>query len=140
VVLLCSRDSQASTSAQVSKRDPEGHQKFSTELLSAKQRSARPISLAQLALQASLAQPPICPVCPVLFITSKRHCPPRVLPQHMHLSQLTSLCQLARVLGSSKKLQHTTRSFLVCFSLWSPNQCRSIKQCKEDQYMCVLSK
>jgi hypothetical protein len=38
-------------------------------------------------------------------------CPPQVLLQHVHLSQLSSLCQWARVHGSSKKPQHTTRSF-----------------------------
>jgi hypothetical protein len=48
-----------------------------------------------------------------------------VLPQHVCLSQLTSLCQSAQVRGSSKKLQHTTRSFLVHFSLWSPNKSSS---------------
>uniref|UniRef100_A0ABK0M6Z3 Murine leukemia virus integrase C-terminal domain-containing protein n=1 Tax=Rattus norvegicus TaxID=10116 RepID=A0ABK0M6Z3_RAT len=36
-----------------------------------------------------------------------------VLPQ---LSQLTSLCQSARVQGSGKKLRHTTTSFFCCVS------------------------
>ena len=61
-----------------------------------------------------------------------------VLPQHMRLSQLTSLCQSAQVCRSSKKLQHTTRSFLVHFSLWSPDKCSSTMQCKIDMH--VLSK
>jgi hypothetical protein len=39
-----------------------------------------------------------------------------VLTQHSSLCQLTSLCQSAQVHGSSKKLQHTTRSFW-CISL-----------------------
>jgi hypothetical protein len=55
------------------------------------------------------------------------------------LSQLTSLCQSARVHRIGKKLQHITRSFLVCFSLWSPDKPSSTMQCKADQYMtCVL--
>ena len=40
-------------------------------------------------------------------------CPPQVLPQHVSLSQLTSLCYSSRVQGSGKKLQHTTRSVLA---------------------------
>jgi hypothetical protein len=62
-----------------------------------------------------------------------------VLPQYMCLSQLTSICQSAQVHGSGNELQHTTRSFLVCFSLWNLNKC-STTQCKADQYMRVVSK
>ena len=57
----------------------------------------------------------------------------------MHLSQLTSLCQSAQVLGSCKKLQHTTRFLMHC-SLWGPGKCSSTMQCKADQYMCVVSR
>ena len=60
-----------------------------------------------------------------------------VLPQHMNLLQLTSLCQSARVHRSLKKVQHTTKSFLVCFSLCSSDIWSSTKG---DQYMCVVSK
>jgi hypothetical protein len=63
-----------------------------------------------------------------------------VLSQHMHPSQLTSLCQSARVHKSGKKLQHTTRSFLVCFSLWSHNEWSSTTQCKVGRYMYVISR
>ena len=104
----------------------------------------RPTSIAQLAVPASQALSPS--LCGVLFIPSKHHVSsmgltsPRVLPQHVCLSQLISLCQSVQVHGSSKKLQHTTRSFLVHFSLWSPDKCSSTTQCKADQYMCVVSK
>ena len=42
-------------------------------------------------------------------------CLPWVLPQHVCLSQLTSLCQIAQVQRNSKKLQHNTEVFwCVC--------------------------
>ena len=47
------------------------------------------------------------------------------------------LCQSPQVCWSSKKPWHTTRSFLVCFFLWSPNKWNSTTQCKADQYMHV---
>jgi hypothetical protein len=65
-------------------------------------------------------------------------CPPWLLPQHVCLSQLTLLCQSARVCRSCKKLQQITRSVLACFSLWSPNKWSSSTQCKVDRYMCVI--
>jgi len=37
----------------------------------------------------------------------------------------------------AQKPWHTTRSFLVCFLLWSPNKWNSTTQCKADQYMHV---
>ena len=74
-------------------------------------------------------------VCQVLFILSPIiTCPPWVLPQHM--SDLR-WHHSASDHKSSKKSQHTTRSFLVHFSLWRPNKCSSTKQCKADQYMHV---
>jgi hypothetical protein len=46
----------------------------------------------------------------VLFILSPNTtCPPQVWPQHVSLSQLTSLCQSTRVPESGKKPQHTTK-------------------------------
>jgi hypothetical protein len=52
-----------------------------------------------------------------------------------HMSCLRMQIQLdCRI---NKKLQHTTRSFLLHFSLWNPNKCSSTTQCKADQYMCV---
>jgi hypothetical protein len=39
----------------------------------------------------------------------------------------------------ARSRQHTTRSFLVRFSLWSPDKCSSTTQCKVDHYMHVVS-
>jgi hypothetical protein len=50
------------------------------------------------------------------------------------------LCPSAGVWGSSKKLQHTTRSFLVHFCLWSSDKCSSTMQRKVDQHLRVVSK
>jgi hypothetical protein len=41
------------------------------------------------------------------------------------------------ILPISPSLQHTTRCFLMCFSLWSLDKCSSTTQCKVDQ-LCVL--
>lgn len=41
--------------------------------------------------------------------------PPRIFPQYMSLSQLTSLFQSAQVHRCYKKLQHTIRNFFGCF-------------------------
>jgi hypothetical protein len=50
----------------------------------------------------------------VLFIVSLGiTCPPRALPEHLHLSPVMSLYQSAGVIRSDKKLWHTTRSFLL---------------------------
>ena len=64
------------------------------------------------------------------------------LPQHMCLSQLTSLCQSALVWGKQQGTVTCYQKFfvLVCFSLWSPNKCSSTTQCKVDQYMHIVSK
>ena len=56
-----------------------------------------------------------------------------VLPQHLSLTWLSSVCKSSRVLGSSKKHQYNTRTFLVPFSLWSPNKWNSNIQWKVDQ-------
>ena len=80
-------------------------------------------------------------VCWTLFIHPPNiTCFPRFLPQHLYLSQLTSLCQSARVHRSITKPQHTARRFLVHFSLWSPDKCSSTTQCKGDWYMHVISR
>ena len=118
-----SRDSQPLASARVSRRDQEGCQeKFSNVPLSVKQRpkTQDPQALhSQLYKQTriSLHHQPLRPFYTPPNIT----CPSPVLPQHASLSQLTSLCQSAQVQGSGKILQHTTRSFLVSFCLWSPD-------------------
>ena len=57
-----------------------------------------------------------------------------------HVPCLGKLILSARVLGSCNKLQHTTGSFFVRFSLWSPDKCSSTTQCKVDQYTHVISK
>ena len=64
-----------------------------------------------------------------------RTCPPRALPQHESCFRIPS----AQVHRSSNNLQHTTRRFLVHFSLWSPDKCSSTRQRKADQYMHVVS-
>jgi hypothetical protein len=72
---------------------------------------------------SSLSKPSLAPatVCPVLFIPSEHHvsstvpASAQVLPQHVHLSQLTSLRQSAWVHWSDKKLQHTTRRFFFLY-------------------------
>lgn len=76
----------------------------------------------------------------VLLLPPNISCPPRVLPQCACLSQLTSLCQVARIRRSGNRLQHTTRFFLVGFSLWSSDKCSSATQCKADQYSTSLAK
>jgi hypothetical protein len=124
-VALPSRDSQASTSAQVSRRDQEDCQRFLTVPLSAKQRSAKYESSKHCAKLT---------VHRVLFITSKHH---------MSSTCLASACVSVSaditlpIQRSGKKLQHTTRSFLVFLS-WCPDKFSSIMQCKVEQYMCII--
>ena len=65
-------------------------------------------------------------------------CPPCILPCQVSclsiwLTWLSSVCKSSRVLGSSKKHQYNTRTFLVPFSLWSPNKWNSNIQWKVDQ-------
>ena len=66
----------------------------------------------------------------------------------LHMSALakchfTCIClswhHSARVWGSSKK-PNTTRRFLECFSLWSPNKWSSTMQCKADLLCLLLAK
>jgi hypothetical protein len=69
-------------------------------------------------------------------------CPPPVLPQHqhMHLSQLTSLCQSAWVFRSGKKLQHITRSFW-CVSLYGvPANAAQLCNVRRTKACMLLSK
>jgi hypothetical protein len=78
-----------------------------------------------------------------IFIPPNITCPPRVLPQHVSLSQLTSLCQLAQVQASSKKVQQTTRHFGGPFSFRSSDKYSLAKKCKvvlvKNLSSCVLS-
>ena len=148
-MVLSSRDSQVPDLTQVIMKDQgqqEPQEMFSALLLSAKPRPAKMLDQQVFSyaskLRSSLHH---CLFRPVY--TSFKHqvssvgfalaC---VLPQHMSLSQLTSLCQSAQVCRSGKKLQHTIRRFLVHFSLWNPDKCHSTMQCKADQYSCVVSK
>ena len=64
-------------------------------------------------------------------------CPPRVLSQHTSLSQLTSLCQSPDSTEAARSRRNLTRSFSVCFSLWSPDKWTSRMQCKANQCVCV---
>ena len=118
-----SRDSQASALAQVSRRNQGRSTRQSSRLCSLSEmktsKDKRPTSVAQA---SSISKPSSAPItiCWVLFILLPNiRCPPWVLPPHVHLSQMTSLCQSARVHRSSKRLQHTTRSFFFfwCISL-----------------------
>ena len=63
-------------------------------------------------------------------------CPTWILPQHMCLSQLTSLCHSAQVCTSGKKLQHSTR-FWVCFSLWNPDKWSSTSDVRQTNTLVV---
>jgi hypothetical protein len=74
----------------------------------------RATSVAQLAVTAGQALSPL--LIGVLFMPSKHHVTSSALPQHM--SCLNTCIQSARILGSSNKLQHSTRRFIVHFSLW----------------------
>ena len=115
VVALPSRDSQALARPRVIRRDQgqQEHQiKFSAVPLSVKQRSAKMQDQqalhSQLYMQAKLSLIH-CPLSP-FYTPSKHQVSVRALPQHVCLSQPTSLCQSAQVCGSGKKLQHSTRS------------------------------
>jgi hypothetical protein len=92
--------------------------------LSAKQRSVK-IRDQESFCYVSKPNSPSVIVHWVLFILFPNSvCPPWFLPQHVSclntwsLSQLTLLCQSAWVLRNSKKLQHTTRRFFLCLSLY----------------------
>ena len=74
----------------------------------------------------------------VLFLRSKHQCPPKVLHQHIYLSQLTALCQSAQFHRSHKELQYTAMRFLV-YSLYGlQKKCNSTTHCKADQYICAV--
>ena len=68
-------------------------------------------------------------------------CPPQVLPQHVYyLSMWVCLswhhsANQPESSEAARNREHTTRRFLVCFPLWSPNKWSSTMQCKADQYI-----
>jgi hypothetical protein len=68
----------------------------------------------------------------VLFISPPSFTsPPCVFPQHFRLSQLTSLCQSARVHGSSKKSSAHHQKFLgalLCGVLTNGAQLRNVRR------------
>ena len=75
----------------------------------------------------------------IYLYSSTITCPPWVLPQHMCMSQLTSLCQSAQVCWSSEKATaHHQKIFLVWLSLWNPGKWSSTMKYKADQYMHVI--
>jgi hypothetical protein len=97
----------------------------------------RPRRTAQPALQASPSHSLLSP----MYTSSKHQVPSTGLASAREsVSDDVTRCQSARALRSGKRLQHTTRSFLLCFSLWSPDKWSSTKQCKVDQYMHAISK
>lgn len=65
-------------------------------------------------------------------------CPPRALLQHV--SYLNTSIHPISLSLSSKKLEHTTGSFLVNFSLLCPDKYSSTTQCKVNQCIHVTSK
>jgi hypothetical protein len=112
-----SRDSQASASARVSKRDQQGHQeKFSAVPLSAK---GRP-ETTKHCIASSMSKPssPSVTVCGVLFIVLPNiTSSPQVLPQYVYLSQLTLFCQSAQVTEVARNCS-TPPEVFWCVSLY----------------------
>ena len=130
VIQHSSRDIQASASPRVNRRTRRNTRRSSWLCLSQESEnqwrhethkhftascSSRPSSVS------------ITPWCPIYTLQTSRV---------LHVSCIQS----AQVYRGSNKLQHITRSFLVCFSLWSPDKCSSTVQYKVDKYMCVASK
>lgn len=118
-VVLPSRKSRVIALAQVSRMDKANRNTrkgFSAVPLSWKQKSTRLETNKHCTIGSISKRSSASITGQVLCILPPNMCPPWVLPQ------LTSLCQSARVHGSSKKEQHTTRNILVHFSLWSSNK------------------
>jgi hypothetical protein len=126
VVARPSRDSHASASAPVSRRDQEN---FSAVPL-------REAKISEDSRSTSIAQPPSLYNEFYLYPPSIT-CPPQVLPQHVSCLSMTH-CQSAWVCGSGKKAWAHHRKF--CFSLWSPNKCSSTTQCKATNTCVLLAK
>jgi hypothetical protein len=114
-----SKDIQATASAQVTKRNQEGSQENSWLCLFQSIKNPWRFKTHKPYTASTKSKPSSASVTVhwVLVTLSKHHVFSRVLPQHMHLPQLTSLYQSVQVFRSGKKLQHTTRSLLVHFSL-----------------------
>ena len=119
-VALPSRDSQTSASARVSRRDPERHQeKFSAVPLSLKQRSekTRDPQHCTASSISKTSSPPLTVHGVLLYsLQTARVLHEWVLPQHMCLSQLTSLCRSAQ---SPRKQQETTVHYHKSFGTFS---------------------
>ena len=69
----------------------------------------------------------ITPWCPIYTLQTSRV---------LHVSCIQS----AQVYRGSKKLQHTTRSFLVCFSLWSPDNAAQQHSVRQTNTCVLLAK
>ena len=113
------RDSQASASTWVSRRHQEGHQGSSWLCLSQGSEDQQRCETYK-SCTANCASKPR-----TVSITSWTP---------IYTLQITHVLWVS---GSGKKLQHTTRSFLVHFSLCRSNKCSSTMQCKAG-HTCVL--
>lgn len=64
-----------------------------------------------------------------------------VLPQDLHLWQLALLCQSAWVFGNRKKLQHLTRRFFWCISLYGvPTNAAQLHNVRRTNSCLLLAK
>ena len=125
---LPSRNSRASASAPVSRRDQANRNARESSRLCLSQQSKdqqRLKTKKRSAIQASQAQPLSLSIEFYLYPLQTSHVlhgsclTVSFLPWHVCLLQLIPLCQSAQVGRSSKKPRHTTRSFLVHLSMES---------------------
>ena len=106
VVAWPSRNSQASTKlSRVSRTN-----RNETKKRCYKQALSQSVESYLYSLQTSLVLHGSC-----LIMCLASACDSVLVKCHLSLYQLTTLCQSAGVLGSSEKLQHTTRRFLGAF-------------------------
>ena len=118
---LPSRDRQASASAWLSRKDPEGLQEKFLLCLSQESKDQQRLETNKHCTASSISKPNSVPVTVfwVIFICLAHiKCSSGIFHQHVCLSHLTSLCQSAQVHGSSKKLQHTTRNAFLSMEPW----------------------
>ena len=124
------RDSQASASALVSRRDQEECQ---GKCLSQGSEDQQRLQTHKCCTASSISKSSSTSVT-FLFIPSKH----RMSPTGPASADTTLPISL-----SPPKQQETTahhQKILVGFSLWSPDKCSSTTKCKVNQYMCVVSK
>jgi hypothetical protein len=98
--------------------------------------SSNKIPQARNASKLEQPGPRHCPLSPI-YSPSKHHVSSMGLASahefvlaklHVSLYQLTALRQLTRVHELARSRQKTSRSFLVCFFLWSPDKWSSANQ------------